>query len=103
MALDRPAGAFQHSRDYLGMRRVIARRRIGRDAHHLLQEGDLFVEVGVDPAGETIVQGIVHGAFPVLVPVTAPDSNHAPTWARSASVMWVRFASGMALDCTVCW
>jgi hypothetical protein len=36
----------------LGMRRVVARRRVGGHAHQLLQEAHLLVEVGVDPGVE---------------------------------------------------
>ena len=36
----------------LGMRRVVAGRRVGRHLHQLLQEAHLLVEVGVDPGVE---------------------------------------------------
>ena len=99
VALGFPAEGLDHAGDGLGVRGVVAGRGVGRDAHHLLEKGDLLVEVGVDP-GKDLLLGIGrHGLFPVL----APPSNQAPNCARSASVMWVRFASGMAFSCTVCW
>jgi len=44
----------------LGVRRVVARRRVGGHAHQLLQKGDLFVEMLVDPGVEGGVVGF-HG------------------------------------------
>ena len=46
------AEALQQFGGALGVRRVVARRRVGGHAHQLLQEAHLFVEVGVDPGVE---------------------------------------------------
>lgn len=73
-------------------------RGAGRGAHGPLWESD-FLEAGVDPVGQLLF----FRSDPQFFPVLAPASNQAPICARSASVMLVRFASGMAFSCTVCW
>jgi hypothetical protein len=46
------------------MRRVVAGRGVGGDADHLLQEGDLFVEVRVDPAQQFFFASIICSVGP---------------------------------------
>ena len=55
MQFRRKAHVGQEPRGELGVRRVIARRGIGRLAHQGLQERDLLVEMGIDPG----IQGCI--------------------------------------------
>ena len=56
-----------------------------------LQERDFLVEVRVDPVDQPLSHGF------------APAVYQAPICARSASVIPVMFASGIAFSWTACW
>ena len=61
VALGGQSHEAEHLGGALGVRCVVARRRVGGHAHQLLQEAHLFVEVLVDPAVEALI-GVVRAA-----------------------------------------
>ena len=49
VGFDRPAQSFEIGSDVLGMRRVVAGRRVGGNAHQAPEQRYLVIEVGVNP------------------------------------------------------
>ena len=55
------AEALEQLGGALGVRRVVARGRVGGHLHQGLQKAHFLVEVGVDPGVEFLVGGLAHG------------------------------------------
>ena len=95
VALDGEAEAFEECRGRLSVRCVVARRRVGRDAHQRLQEADLVVEVRVDPGVEARVVVVVRAHAD---PLSAARPSRSCRNASTASCM-----SSAVLDSSGLW
>ncbi len=87
------AKILQQLRGALGVRGVVAGRRVGGHAHQCLQEADFFVEMGVHPGVESGVIG--HG---VMSRFRWPARRASPAWlarqVRYRRWWWIRGGCG---------